>query len=535
MNAKPWAIYTRVSTDDQAREGVSLDVQRLACGDLLKFMGLPVGTIYEDAGHSAKDLHRPAAERLLAEVDAGNLGGVIVYKLDRLTRSVIDLFELLKRFESTNTSLVSVREKIDTTSAMGRFFVGMIGLIAQWEREQISERVTAGMNHRRAQGGFIGGPVPSGLQVEGNPGSRELVLHPDHAPIVAEVWPRLLNGASLREVAAFLKESGVKGQWTIRGVHALARNEKYIGRLVDQGTFDASIAVMAGRMAPGKSIAEGRVPTRQQTHTQRSWPLSGLAKCGRCGSALVGVTATNGSGTTFPYLRCGGRVRKGKDFCGLKDQPAEVWEGLVIQALIDSVKADGDLLPAVVSLHRTLAENAGPLREQLRDLTMVRDGIAQQVKNLATLAAEGGATARGLAAPIAQAQEAREALELRMATLEAQMVGTELGKEAAAELVQAIRDDLTALPSADLEEQAETLKQILAYVVIRPAVDAKQIGEIDLAINLPRVPASSYETGTMVVNCSSRTNKPRQVIIAKKTRQPTLREWRAGASTHLNR
>jgi hypothetical protein len=300
-----------------------------------------------------------------------------------------------------------------------------------------------------------------------------------------------------------------------------------VGLLVDQGTFDAAGAVLSGRMAPGKASSDRRVAHRQQTHTDRAWPLSGIARCGRCGSTLIGVTATNGSGTTFPYLRCTGRVRKGRDFCNLKDQPAEVWEGLVIGALLDAAQAGGDLLPSIVGMHRSLVANAAPLRDQLRTETMERDRLAQQVANLATMAAEGGATARGLGPAIAKAQEQVEAVELRMAKLEAQLVGTELGADAADTLVEAIRDDLASLPSADLEEQSETLHRLLAYVVLRPAVDAKQTGEIDLAINLPRAPASSFELGTMVVHGSRRTNNAAPVLLTVKRSIPTLRQWRA--------
>src|SRR5688500_19327064 len=121
---------------------------------MLALIDKPAGEVVEDAGFSAKDLHRPGMTELLRRVDAGEIAGVSAYKLDRLTRSVVDLYDLLARFEKTGTALVSVREQIDTTSAMGRFFVGLIGLIAQWEREQISERVRMAMQHRKAQGAF---------------------------------------------------------------------------------------------------------------------------------------------------------------------------------------------------------------------------------------------------------------------------------------------------------------------------------------------------------------------------------------------
>lgn len=116
-------------------------------------LALPVARVLTDAGISAKSLEgRPAVQEAMGAVDRGEVAGIIVYKLDRLTRSRRDLEDLLDRFAKAGAGLISVSEKLDTSSPMGRFFVAMLGAIAQWERETIAERVTMGIRHRKAQG-----------------------------------------------------------------------------------------------------------------------------------------------------------------------------------------------------------------------------------------------------------------------------------------------------------------------------------------------------------------------------------------------
>jgi site-specific DNA recombinase len=523
---KPWAIYTRVSTDDQAREGTSLGTQAQAAADMLRMLGHPRGEVFEDAGHSAKDLHRPAAARMLALVDAGELAGVIVYKLDRLTRSVADLQDLLQRFDASGTALVSVREHIDTTTAMGRFFVGLIGLIAQWEREQISERVTVGIHARKAAGGFYGGAPPTGLVAEGPPGGRVLVTHPEHGPIVAQAWTRCLGGASLRDLAEWLTAQGIRnrrGAWTASGAHVLLTNQRYIGRLVDRETFDRVAAVLEARHAPGK-VGAHRTSSRTQTHSTRTWPLTGIARCGSCQSPLIGVTATNAQGKAFPYLRCSGRARKGRTFCQAKDLPAEPWEAAIMANLMAAVESQGELLPAALRLAKQVDESAEPLREQQRVLTMARDAATQRLRNLTELASAGGAAARGLLPGIVEAQGVLEEVEGKLASLEGQLAAAAVIGQRASEMVDALREGLGGLLEASPEDQATQLRAVLTSATIYAPTRVGELGRIDLGIRLPDLP-EFVRPLSMVVLGSRRTNP--EVLISQAVAVPSLKDWRA--------
>ena len=140
-------IYIRVSTEDQVREGFSLGEQKEKLLQLCKFKEYEVFKVYEDAGISAKDMaHRPAFQEMLADMKKGKINYIVAYKLDRVTRSVRDLEELIAVLEKHNTYLVCDRDDVNTSTANGRVFVRMLTVLSQLEIEIVSERTKFGLN-----------------------------------------------------------------------------------------------------------------------------------------------------------------------------------------------------------------------------------------------------------------------------------------------------------------------------------------------------------------------------------------------------
>lgn len=141
------AVYIRVSTEDQAREGFSLGEQKEKLLQLCAFKGYEVFKVYEDAGISAKDLeYRPAFQEMLQDMRDGKINYIVAYKLDRVTRSVRDLEELISQLEKYNCYLVCDRDDVNTSTANGRFFVRMLTVLSQLEIEIVSERTKFGLN-----------------------------------------------------------------------------------------------------------------------------------------------------------------------------------------------------------------------------------------------------------------------------------------------------------------------------------------------------------------------------------------------------
>ncbi|OHE55177.1 MAG: hypothetical protein A2027_00720 [Thermodesulfovibrio sp. RBG_19FT_COMBO_41_18] len=156
--------YVRVSSDKQADAGMSLEVQESQIIKYAELYDIGLGEIIVDAGESAKSLKRPGMLRLIELMDSNLCQGVLIVKLDRLTRSVKDLCYLLERYFSKDKVLISVQEKIDTNSAMGRMVMNVVMSISQWEREATSERTKAVLQHKKTKGERIGN-IPFGYKL----------------------------------------------------------------------------------------------------------------------------------------------------------------------------------------------------------------------------------------------------------------------------------------------------------------------------------------------------------------------------------
>jgi len=208
--------YLRVSTEKQAAEGVSLAAQRAKVEAYASLYELDLVAVLEDAGASAKTLDRPALREALALLDTGAAEGLLVAKLDRLTRSVRDLGELLdSRFGRPNgPALLSVADQIDTRSAAGRLVLNVLASVSQWERKAIGERTAAAMQHKKAQGELVGS-VPYGYRLASD--GRTLEPCPEEQELIAIACELREAGLSLRKIGAQLEARGMLprrgGKW----------------------------------------------------------------------------------------------------------------------------------------------------------------------------------------------------------------------------------------------------------------------------------------------------------------------------------
>ena len=156
--------YIRVSTEEQANSGLSLESQRQKLQQYCDLHDQEFVDIVVDAGESAKNLNRPGMQRVIKEINNKSVDVVLVVKLDRLTRSTRDLGDLLDRFGRRDVALAAVSESLDTSTAAGRMVVNMIGVVAQWEREAIGERTSAALQVKRQRGERYSGRSPYGWQ-----------------------------------------------------------------------------------------------------------------------------------------------------------------------------------------------------------------------------------------------------------------------------------------------------------------------------------------------------------------------------------
>jgi len=220
--------YVRVSTVHQADSGVSLDAQRAKLEAYAVCMDLELVSIEVDAGASAKTLRRPALQTALARLNAGEAEGLLVCKLDRLTRSVKDLGELVERYFADRFSLLSVADSIDTRSAAGRLVLNVLASVSQWGREAAGERTAEALRHiREAEGAQLGGEALGWQRTdERDEHGRRMVADVEgESETVARILELRSQGLTLRAVAEQLTAEGRRtkrgGKWhasTVRNV-----------------------------------------------------------------------------------------------------------------------------------------------------------------------------------------------------------------------------------------------------------------------------------------------------------------------------
>ncbi len=215
--------YVRVSTEEQASQGVSLDAQIEKVKAYASLYDIELVEIIVDAGVSAKTLDRPGLSKALAMLEAGEVEALVITKLDRLTRSVRDLDHLLEKYFASRFSLMSVQEQVDTRTASGRLVLNVLMSVAQWERETIGERTSQALQHKKAQGEHIGG-VGFGYQVT----AKKLAQSKDHEIVTAIVEMRG-QGMTLTAIANKLNTEGIKtargGQWYAKTVSNIINRE----------------------------------------------------------------------------------------------------------------------------------------------------------------------------------------------------------------------------------------------------------------------------------------------------------------------
>ena len=199
--------YLRVSTDKQADAGVSLDAQQDKAKAYASLYDLELTEIIIDAGESAKTLDRPGLQRALSLLKTGKAEALLVVKLDRLTRSVVDLGKLIETyFAPGKAALLSVSEQIDTRSAAGRLVLNILASVSQWERETIAERTRDAMRHKQSQGEYIGGHAPYGFELV----NGELVAEMFEQGVIQQARELRDTGLSLAAVAAELDKRGIQ-------------------------------------------------------------------------------------------------------------------------------------------------------------------------------------------------------------------------------------------------------------------------------------------------------------------------------------
>ncbi len=390
------AVYTRKSTAiglDQ--EFNSLDAQRVACEQYVKHRAQDgwriVDERYDDGGFSGANVERPAFQRLLKDVDDRKIDVIVVYKVDRLSRSLLDFAQLMDRFNRQNVAFVSVTQNFSTADAMGRLTLNMLMSFAEFEREMIAERTRDKIAAARRRGKWTGGKVPLGYEVV----DRKLQVNTLESLLVQDIFELyefhhsallvtgILNGQGRTTKRYKTKDGKVLGgnEWTKDAVLRVLKNcvyagympygdEKFEGEhepIIERQRFHKVERMLARCEGNGK-----RYPTNPD------YLLRGILRCGRCNSIMTPASTRKGD-KVYRYYRCGNRDKNGKDACPVRQIPAIAIENFVAERIRQ------------FSMDKALAKQIGEkLDDKIKKLeTRLEKERKELPERIAKLAAEG--------------------------------------------------------------------------------------------------------------------------------------------------
>ncbi|HFU3980874.1 TPA: recombinase family protein [Streptococcus suis] len=321
------AIYVRVSTLSQAEEGYSIDEQIDKLSSYCKIKDWTVYDVYKDGGFSGGNIERPAMERLISDANRKRFDTVLVYKLDRLSRSQKDTLYLIEEiFNKNDIAFLSLVESFDTSTPFGKAMIGILSVFAQLEREQIKERLMLGKIGRAKSGKpMMFSTVSFGYTYDKH--AKELHINQAEAVIVKKIFSEYLSGRSLTNLRDYLNDNGFTRNgkyWDYQGLKRIMKNPVYIGMIryngviypgnhqavIDTETFDRTQVELKKRQLKAVELQNNPRPFRSK------YMLSGLLRCGYCRAPLtVVLSGKTKSGTRNIFYECYNRhpkIKKGK-------------------------------------------------------------------------------------------------------------------------------------------------------------------------------------------------------------------------------
>lgn len=404
-------LYIRVSTTEQALEGYSVAEQENRLRRYCEAMGLRIHKVHIDAGFSGASLDRPAIKEVIKDIQGHLVSKVIVWKLDRLSRSQKDMLIMLEDvFLANDCDFISMMESFDTSTAFGRAIVGILAAFAQLERENIKERTTMGRHARLAKGHYNGSRPPLGYRFL--EGSNDLKIDSYEASIVREIFSLFLGGTSINAIAALMqKKYTTVRTWNNTMIRRTLKNPVYIGKVRDvdvvrDGIHEAIISEAEFYMA--NAILQHNQEIKKQSCRSRSL-LTGLLYCGDCGARMQPRQIARG----YPLRRyvCYSVSRTSKamirsDHCTNRLHPytQEELDNIIIGE-IRKLAADEDYLKEIIR------EDAGPVLDESELLQDRLAEIDKQTDKLLNLYQVGVVELPQIEQRLADLKQEREALK----------------------------------------------------------------------------------------------------------------------------
>ncbi|MBN2367603.1 recombinase family protein [Candidatus Woesearchaeota archaeon] len=412
MDIVKCAIYTRVSSYRQADiEDGSLDAQEAKIKAYIEYENKhnskkwELVDIYREEGRSGKNLKRPEFKRLMQDIDDKKINAVLIWKIDRLTRSIKDFSSVWENLQSKNIQLISLNEKFDTSTAIGRAMLSIILVFAQLEREQTGERTVATLQYRAEQGLRNGGRV---IGYDIDPENKGVFkINKKDAEMVKKAFKLCIETGSAGQTQRILQEKGYKmpvyesrrgknhggTAFNKQAIIRMLTNPAYIGKISWSGSlYDGKHKAIIDKrtfMKVQKLLDKNRV-TRSNDKLPKLhvYLLKGILKCGKCGSMMVPKSGLNGSGKPYHYYQCTRNIHVGKSGCEARYVPAKSIEDLVVERVkelsMDKKEIDQIIRKANKNMDAKLKEHQSEKKRlfcQMQEIDKKLEKMVDSVEN----------------------------------------------------------------------------------------------------------------------------------------------------------
>ncbi len=356
------AIYTRVSTDNQAEvEFNSCESQEEKINSFISSQeNMEIFKVYSDPGYSGGNLNRPAFQEMINDIKQNKINLVIAYKIDRLTRSPKDFYQLIELFEQHGVDFISVTERFDTSTPSGRLLRNIMLTFAQFERELASERTKDKMIQRAQKGMWNGGIIPFGYKTE----NKKLLINEKEAKIIRDIYENFVTSVSLSKVYNDLKDNGARDRkgntFSRTEIDYILRNIVYTGKIKYTGKVFQGLHKPVISEELFNLTQDLRKKRKKHVRVYKDYTLAGLVKCRECASFMTPCRTDKkkqGKLNRFYYYRCTKTFNREWNSCNTRQVNANRLEDYVFQNL-ERISIDRQYVDSLIfRLNNTLSGN----------------------------------------------------------------------------------------------------------------------------------------------------------------------------------
>jgi len=504
MKEKKCALYIRVSTHRQASvEDGSLDTQESKLKAYVKYENTSkeanwkISGLYREEGRSAKDLKRPEFQRMMQDLNEGKINTIVVWKIDRLTRSLKDFSNLWETFKDQGIQLISLNEKFDTSTAIGRAMLTIILVFAQLEREQTGERTSATMQYRAEQGLWNGGRL---LGYDLDPEEKgSLKVNSKQSKLVQKAFELCLQKGSAGKTQQVLNELGYRmplyesrrgkkhgdNLFTKQSVIRLLSNPAYVGKIswagqIYDGKHKAILDTKTFDKVQTMLDKNRKTRTNQRAPKQHVYILQGILKCGKCGSMLTPKSGKNGAGQPYHYYQCTQNSHIGKQACKAKYVPAKSIEDFVLERVKELSTKQDEIDAMIERASKAGNKKIGKLEEDKTNIQTRLTSVTTKLNKIVD-AIESGQAFRTFSERVKKLEEERENLEKKIeeTTFEIEKAGQDiLSAETMKQNFQQLRD---VIDKAKPQQQKDLLYNIIEVIEYHESTDDKSTGHLKIS------------------------------------------------------